>query len=120
MEPVILTEAALQHVKKMIAKRGSGTGLRIGIKTTGCSGFSYVMEIADNARPGDKCCPQTDGTSVFIDAKSYPFIEGVRVDYMKKGLNEEFQFTNPNAQGICGCGESFSVAVDQLKTEIIT
>lgn len=110
MKPIILTEAALAHLHKIMTKRGKGIGMRLSVKTTGCSGLSYVVDIADEAKPDDHVFTQSDGAKVLVDAKSYPFIEGVQVDYVKTGLNENFQFTNPNAEGICGCGESFNVA----------
>ncbi len=110
MEQVILTEAALGHLKKILEKREAGLGLRISTKTTGCSGFSYVVEVVDEIKPDDHVFPQHDGALVLIDAKSYPFIQGLQVDYVKNGLNQGFKFTNPNAMGICGCGESFSVS----------
>lgn len=118
MEPIILTDAALLHLKKTIVKRGSGIGLRLSIKTTGCSGFSYVVDVVDEADPADQVYPQADGALVFIDAKSHPFIQGLQVDYIRNGLNEGFKFSNPNAMGICGCGESFSVAADNKDKRI--
>lgn len=111
MEPIILTDTALLHLQKTLSKHGSGIGLRIAIKTTGCSGFSYVVDVVDEAKPDDHLCTQADGALVFVDPKSYPFVQGLLIDYTKNGLNEGFQFSNPNAMGICGCGESFSVEV---------
>lgn len=106
---IILTEAALRHVQHRIETRGSGQGLRIGVKTTGCSGLSYIVDIADQAASDDQVFVQADGTKVFVDSKSFPFIKGLLVDYVRNGLNSGFKFTNPNAIGSCGCGESFSV-----------
>lgn len=109
MNPIVLTDAALLHLDNSLKKRGSGVGLRIGIKTTGCSGLSYVVDIAEEIQPGDHVFKQPNGAKVLVDAKAYPFIQGLQVDFVRSGLNQGFKFTNPNAMGTCGCGESFSV-----------
>ena len=104
-----LTKAAIEHVKRSIAKRGKGLGIRLGIKTTGCSGLAYVLEYADEARPEDKKFPCTEGLSVYVDPKAFEYLKGSTLDYAKKGLNEGFEFINPNEKSRCGCGESFHV-----------
>ena len=103
-----ITNTASHKVKQTLSKRGKGLGIRIAVKTTGCSGLAYVLEFVDSARQEDtevKC----DGCSVFIDAKSCPYLEGMTIDYVKKGLNEGFEFVNPNEKDRCGCGESFRI-----------
>lgn len=108
-EAITLSAAACQHVQQWLNKQGHGVGFRIGIKTTGCSGLAYVVELVDTPNPSDKLFEQADGLKVYIDEKSWPFIKGIYVDYVRKGLNSEFTFTNPNQKSSCGCGESFGV-----------
>ena len=103
-----LTESAADRVRSHLAKRGAGLGLRLGIKKTGCSGFAYVVNYADEAHPGDRIF-EARGVKVFVDPASLPLIDGTVVDFVKEGLNEAFKFQNPQAKGECGCGESFSV-----------
>ncbi|MFZ4554420.1 MAG: iron-sulfur cluster assembly protein IscA [Betaproteobacteria bacterium] len=105
---VTLTERAAAHVQKFIAKRGSGVGLRLGVRTTGCSGLAYVLEYADEVKPEDQLF-ESHGTKVIIDPKSLAFIDGTELDFVREGLNEGFQFNNPNVKNECGCGESFNV-----------
>lgn len=105
---VQITEKAAERVKKFLTARGQGVGLRVGIKTTGCSGYSYVVEYADAVLPGDSVF-ENHGVKVLVDAKSLPVLDGTEVDYRREGLNENFTFTNPNAKNSCGCGESFNV-----------
>jgi iron-sulfur cluster assembly protein len=105
---VTLTERAAAHVQKFIAKRGQGVGLRLGVRTTGCSGLAYVLEYADEVKPEDLQF-ESHGTTVIIDPKSLAFIDGTELDFVREGLNEGFQFNNPNVKNECGCGESFNV-----------
>lgn len=103
-----LTPAAAQRIRSQLAQRGHGLGLRLGVKTTGCSGLSYVVDFADQPGPDDQVF-ESEGVRVYIDPASLPALEGVRVDFIRQGLNESFRFENPNARGECGCGESFTV-----------
>lgn len=106
---VTLTEAAAQRVKSMIAKRGSGIGLRVATKVSGCAGFSYVVDYADEIH-GDDSVFESFGTQVVVDAKSLENIDGMEIDYVKESLlNEGFDFKNPKVKESCGCGESFTV-----------
>ncbi|MDO8314425.1 MAG: iron-sulfur cluster assembly protein IscA [Rugosibacter sp.] len=105
--PVTLSEPAAQHVAGFLAKRGKGVGIRLGVKTSGCSGLAYKLEFADNALPEDLVF-ESHGVKVLIDPKSLPYLEGTELDYTKEGLNEGFKFNNPNVKGECGCGESFT------------
>ena len=105
---VTLTENAAKHVANYIAKRGRGMGLRLGVKTTGCSGLAYKIEFADNANPEDQQF-ESHGIKVLVDPKSLAYLEGTELDYTREGLNEGFKFTNPNEKDRCGCGESFHV-----------
>ena len=104
---ISLTPAAAQRIRSQLATRGHGIGLRLGVKTTGCSGLSYVVNFADEAAPGDQVF-ESEGVQVYVDPASLPALEGVRVDFVRQGLNESFRFENPNAKGECGCGESFT------------
>jgi iron-sulfur cluster assembly protein len=106
--PVTLTENAAKHVSNFIAKRGRGMGLRLGVKTTGCSGLAYKIEFADAANPEDQQF-ESHGVKVLVDPKSLAYLEGTELDYTREGLNEGFKFTNPNEKDRCGCGESFHV-----------
>jgi len=103
-----VTEAAARQVKKTIDKRGRGIGLRLAVKAAGCSGLSYVMEIADEVGDTDTRFDD-NGVSVIVDAKSLAMIDGVEIDFVRQGLSEGFKFSNPNARATCGCGESFAV-----------
>ncbi|MDE2306646.1 MAG: iron-sulfur cluster assembly accessory protein [Gammaproteobacteria bacterium] len=105
---ILLTEAAAERVRTHLQKRGSGLGLRLGIKKTGCSGFAYVVNYADAIGPADEVF-DARGVKVIVDASSLALIDGTVVDFVKQGLNEAFKFHNPKAKGECGCGESFSV-----------
>jgi len=105
---ISLTESAAERVRSHLARRGAGLGLRIGIKKTGCSGFAYVVNYADQVLPGDVVFEER-GVRVLVDSASLPLIDGTLVDFVKQGLNEAFKFQNPKAKGECGCGESFSV-----------
>jgi iron-sulfur cluster assembly protein len=105
---ISLTESAADRVKTHLAQRGAGVGLRVGIKKTGCSGFAYVVNYADEIRPDDAVF-EVRGVKVVVDPASLPLIDGTLVDFVKQGLNEAFKFQNPKAKGECGCGESFNV-----------
>lgn len=105
---ILLTELAAEKVKHNLAKRGKGLGLRVGIKTTGCSGLAYVLEYVDQARSEDQVYEFKD-CKIFIDPKSSVYLTGLTIDWVRKGLNEGFEFLNPNERDRCGCGESFRV-----------
>ena len=105
---ISMTEQAAKHVSSYIAKRGKGIGLRLGVRTTGCSGMAYKLEFADDAAPED-IVYESHGLKVLIDPKSLPYLDGTELDYTKEGLNEGFKFNNPNVKDECGCGESFTV-----------
>lgn len=105
---VILTERAAQHVQTFIAKRGKGVGLRVGVRTSGCSGMAYTLEFADAVNPDDHAF-ECHGVKVVIDPKSLPYLEGTELDYAREGLNIGFKFQNPNVKDECGCGESFNI-----------
>jgi iron-sulfur cluster assembly protein len=103
-----MTEAAAKHVQNFIAKRGKGLGLRIGVRTTGCSGMAYKLEFADVLSDEDLQF-QSHGVTLLVDPKSLPYIDGMELDFQREGLNEGFKFNNPNVKNECGCGESFQV-----------
>ena len=105
---VTLTERAAKHVSTFIAKRGKGVGLRLGVRTSGCSGLAYKLEYADAVNPEDVLF-ESNGVKVLVDPKSLPYIDGTVLDFAREGLNEGFKFTNPNIKDECGCGESFNV-----------
>jgi len=105
---IIVTDTAQAKIKQTLAKRGRGLGIRIGVKTTGCSGLAYVLEYVDNLVEGDDA-ELFDGFSVIVNKKDQPYLTGLTMDYVRNGLNEGFEFTNPNSKGECGCGESFRV-----------
>ena len=105
---ITITENAADHIRKFLTKRGKGEGIRIGVKTSGCSGMAYTLEFVDEIHPEDQVFEQ-DGVKVFIDPKSMVYLDGTQVDFAKEGLQEGFKFENPNAKESCGCGESFHV-----------
>ena len=105
---VTLTERAATHIKNYIAKRGKGVALRLGVRTTGCSGMAYKLEYADAIEPSDVQF-ESHGVKVVIDPKSLPYLDGTQLDFAREGLNEGFKFNNPNVKDACGCGESFNV-----------
>ncbi len=105
---ITLTDNAADRVRSFLAKRGTGIGLRLGIKKTGCSGFAYVVNYADEIGAEDVVFDTSD-VKIIVDRQSLELIDGTEVDYVREGLNEAFKFRNPNASGECGCGESFSV-----------
>ena len=107
---ITLTEIAAEKIKQNLLKRGSGLGIRIGVKTTGCSGLAYVLEYVDvSPITRDQFVYENFGVKVWVDGRSMPYVNGVVVDWQKKGLNEGFEFNNPNERDRCGCGESFRV-----------
>ncbi|WP_372527465.1 iron-sulfur cluster assembly protein IscA [Piscinibacter sp.] len=105
---VTLTDAAARHVHKSLAKRGKGIGLRLAVKTSGCSGLAYAIEFVDDDSAGDLKF-ESHGLALMVDPKSLPFLAGTELDFVREGLNEGFKFNNPNAKAQCGCGESFAV-----------
>ena len=105
---VSLTPAAARHVEKSLNKRGSGLGLRLAVKTSGCSGFAYALEFVDALNHDDSCF-ENHGVKLIVDAKSLAMLDGTELDFVREGLNEGFKFNNPNAKANCGCGESLAV-----------
>ena len=105
---ITMTEAAAERVKTFLANRGKGIGLRLGVKTSGCSGMAYVIEFADAVDDDDEIF-EGHGVKVIVDKKSLVYLDGTELDFAKEGLNEGFQFNNPNVKDACGCGESFTI-----------
>ena len=105
---ISLTEKAAKHVNRNLEKRGKGIGLRLGVRTTGCSGLAYELEYVDQVSADDAVF-ESQGIKVFVDPKSLPYIDGTELDFAREGLNEGFKFQNPNVRDECGCGESFRV-----------
>jgi len=105
---ITMTEAAATRVKQFLDSRGKGMGLRLGVKTTGCSGMAYVIEYADALEEGDVVF-EDHGIKVIVNPRSLVYLDGTELDYAKEGLNEGFKFNNPNVKDMCGCGESFNV-----------
>ena len=105
---ISLSESAARHVSNFIAKRGKGFGIRLGVKTSGCSGMAYKLEFVDNTEAEDLVF-ESHGVKVVIDPKSLAYLDGTELDFVKEGLNEGFKFNNPNVKNECGCGESFNV-----------
>ncbi|MDG2072265.1 MAG: iron-sulfur cluster assembly protein IscA [Pseudomonadales bacterium] len=105
---ISLTENAANHVASFLSGRGKGVGIRLAVKTTGCSGLMYVLEPVDDPQPKDIKF-DSNGVEVYVDPKSLVYVDGTEMDYVKEGLNEGFEFKNPNESAQCGCGESFTV-----------
>ncbi len=105
---ISLTPAAAERVRNFLVKRGKGEGLRVGVRTSGCSGMAYVIEYADKIESQDLVY-ETNGVKVIVDPKSLTYLDGTELDYTREGLNEGFKFNNPNVKDSCGCGESFNV-----------
>lgn len=105
---ITVTEAAAERIRDSIHSRGKGIGLRIGVKTSGCSGYMYTIDFADETGSDDQVF-EDHGVKVIVDNESLSFLDGTELDYGKEGLNEAFRFNNPNASAECGCGESFTV-----------
>ncbi|HIF9545376.1 TPA: iron-sulfur cluster assembly protein IscA [Photobacterium damselae] len=105
---ITITEAAASRVSTFLANRGKGIGLRLGVRTSGCSGMAYVLEFVDELEDGDEMFEEK-GVKIIVDAKSMLYLDGTELDFAKEGLNEGFKFNNPNVSSECGCGESFNV-----------
>ncbi|APQ11469.1 MULTISPECIES: iron-sulfur cluster assembly protein IscA [Pseudomonas] len=105
---ISMTESAARHVQRSIDGRGKGAGIRLGVRTTGCSGLAYVLEFVDELAAEDQVF-ESHGVKVIIDPKSLVYLDGTELDFVREGLNEGFKFNNPNVRGECGCGESFNI-----------
>ena len=105
---ITITENAAKHINSYLTKRGKGLGVRLGVKTSGCSGIAYNLEFVDEVNEDDLIFEE-HGARVYIDPKSLVYLDGTQVDYTKEGLQEGFKFENPNVKDSCGCGESFHV-----------
>lgn len=105
---ITLTEKAAKHIQNFLSKRGKGEGIRLGVKTSGCSGMAYTLEFVDKVQAEDLVF-EGHGVKVFVDPKSHVYLDGTELDYTKEGLQEGFKFQNPNVKNECGCGESFHV-----------
>jgi iron-sulfur cluster assembly protein len=105
---ITVTPVAADKIQKQLSKRGHGTGIRVGVRTTGCSGLAYVLEYVDTPVTGDQCV-SCDGCDIYVDPKSGAYLQGMIIDYVRNGLNEGFEFRNPNERDRCGCGESFRI-----------
>jgi iron-sulfur cluster assembly protein len=105
---ISLTDNAAKHVNRNLEKRGKGLGLRLGVRTTGCSGLAYELEYVDAPNATDQVF-ESQGIKVFVDPKSLPYLDGTELDFAREGLNEGFKFQNPNVKDECGCGESFRI-----------
>jgi iron-sulfur cluster assembly protein len=105
---ITMTESAAKHIRNQIEKNGAGVGLRLGVKKSGCSGFAYVLDIAQEILENDTIF-ESHGAKLLVDAASLPFLEGTELEYVKEGLGHVFKFNNPNVKNQCGCGESFAV-----------
>jgi iron-sulfur cluster assembly protein len=105
---ITLTDRAAKKIYQVIDRRGKGVGIRLGVKTTGCSGLAYVLEYVDIPTADDQCV-ECLGCQIFVDPKSSVYLKGLEIDYVRNGLNEGFEFSNPNSKGECGCGESFRI-----------
>ncbi len=105
---ITLTESAAKQISKQLQQRGSGIGLKLGVKVSGCSGYAYVLDYADEQTQDDTVFEEK-GVKILVDQEDLDKLDGLMLDYRREGLNEAFQFNNPNSKGECGCGESFSV-----------
>jgi iron-sulfur cluster assembly protein len=105
---ITVTDRAAKKIQQQLMRRGHGLGIRIGVRTTGCSGLAYVLEYVDRPQENDHCIDIQD-CKIFVDPKHQPYIAGMSIDYVRQGLNEGFEFVNPNEKARCGCGESFQV-----------
>ncbi len=105
---VTITERAAKHVSTFLSKRGKGVGVRLGVRTSGCSGMAYKLEFVDTV-DADDLVFEGHGVKVVVDPKSLPYIDGTELDFAREGLNEGFKFNNPNVKNECGCGESFNI-----------
>jgi iron-sulfur cluster assembly protein len=109
--PITVTDTAARKIQQQIYKRGAGVGIRVGVKNTGCSGLAYVLEYVDVEQGREICMEHHDinGVRIYMDPKHRPYLYGMTIDYVRNGLNEGFDFRNPNERDRCGCGESFRV-----------
>lgn len=105
---ITMTDAAADHINKFLEGRGKGDGIRLGVRTSGCSGMAYVLEFVDEVQAEDQVF-EDHGVKVVIDPKSLVYLDGTELDFVKEGLNEGFKFNNPNVRNECGCGESFNI-----------
>ncbi len=105
---ITLSDSAAERMRTFLAKREKGIGVRLGVKTTGCSGMAYTMEFADEMDADDTVF-EDKGVKILVDPKSLIYLDGTELDYVREGLNEGFKFINPNEKSRCGCGESFNV-----------
>jgi iron-sulfur cluster assembly protein len=105
---VTMSASAAKHVANFIEKRGKGMGIRLGVRTSGCSGMAYKLEFVDEALEDDLIF-ESHGLKIVVDPKSLPYLDGTELDFVREGLNEGFKFKNPNVKDSCGCGESFNV-----------
>ena len=105
---ITMTETAAKHIDSHLAQRGKGLGIRLGVRTSGCSGMAYILEFVDDMNDGDQLF-EDQGVKIVVDEKSMLYLDGTRLDFVKEGLNEGFKFENPNVASECGCGESFNV-----------
>ena len=105
---ITTTKLAVEKIKTSLKKRGQGIGIKIGVRTTGCSGLAYVLEYVDEVQPGDDVVVQ-EGFSIIVNKKDQPYLKDMQIDYVRQGLNEGFEFINPNEKDRCGCGESFRI-----------
>jgi iron-sulfur cluster assembly protein len=105
---ITMSKSAAEHVASQMASRGKGLGIRVGVTTTGCSGMAYVLEFVDELEDSDEVF-EDHGIKIVVDPKSLVYIDGTKMDFVKSGVNEGFEFRNPNVKGECGCGESFSI-----------
>jgi iron-sulfur cluster assembly protein len=105
---ISVTPKAAAQIRKALAKRGGGVGLRVAVKTSGCSGYAYALEFADTPSADDLRF-ESEGVQLLVEARSLPLVDGTQLDWVREGLNEGFKFSNPNASATCGCGESFAV-----------
>ena len=105
---ISVTEKAALHIARSLQRRGRGVGLRLAVKTSGCSGFAYALEFVDEPQQFDRIF-ESHGVRIVVDPKSLPLLEGTELDFVREGLNEGFKFNNPMAKATCGCGESFAV-----------
>lgn len=104
-----LTDAAIHHIQQQLLKKGHGIGIRLSVKETGCTGYSYLIDLIDEPKTDDIELNIQDGLSIFVAPDAIKFIQGSEIDYIKKGLNYQFEFRNPNVTAMCGCGESFRI-----------
>lgn len=105
---ITVTNTAAKKIQQQLTRRGAGLGIRVGVRTTGCSGLAYVLEYVDQLGEGDDA-ELFDGFSVIVNKRDLPYLRGLEIDYVRQGLNEGFQFNNPNEKDRCGCGESFRI-----------